>query len=122
MSGYGEPMNRQFLARYVSPWTLRREREQQQKIAAIRQRDGENCRRCRRPIRFDLPEGHDRGPRVLSLETTPSAEPLPLEALCLCHVRCNAAGSDDTDEVTERLRRKSEAALLSKARKSRKRA
>ena len=122
MSGYGEPMNRQFLARYVSPWTLRREREQQQRIAAIRQRDGENCRRCRRPIRFDLPDGHDRGPRVLTIESSPPGQPAALEALCLCHVRCNSAGADNTDEVTERLRRKSEAALLSKSRKVRKRA
>jgi len=122
MSGYGETMNRQFLARYVSPWTLRREREQQQRIAAIRQRDGETCRRCRRPIRFDLPDGHDKGPRVLTIERSPAGEPETLEALCLCHVRCNSAGADQTDEVTERLRRKSEAALLSKSRRAKKRA
>lgn len=122
MSGYGEPMNRQFLARYVSPWTLRREREQQQRIAAIRSRDGENCRRCRRPIRFDLPDGHDKGPRVLSIESNPAAEPQPIEALCLCHVCCNAAGADNTDEVQDRVRRKSEAALLPKSRKTSKRA
>ena len=122
MSGYGVPMNRQFLARYVSPWTLRRERELQQRIAAIRSRDGENCRRCRRPIRFDLPTGHDKGPRVLTIETRPAGEPETLDALCLCHVRCNSAGADQTDEVTERLRRKSEAALLSKSRRAKKRA
>ena len=122
MSGYGEAMNRQFLARYVSPWTLRREREQQQRIAAIRSRDGENCRRCRRPIRFDLPDGHDKGPRVLAVDSNPTEGQPALDALCLCHVRCNSAGADDTDEVTERLRRKSEAALLSKSRRARKRA
>ena len=122
MSGYGEAMNRSFLAKYVSPWTLRRDREQQQRIAAIRQRDGEDCRRCRRPIRFDLPDGHDKGPRVLSIESNAPGEPQPLEALCLCHVRCNSAGADNTDEVTERMRRKSEAALLPKSRKARKRA
>ena len=115
-------MNRSFLAKYVSPWTLRRDREQQQRIAAIRQRDGEDCRRCRRPIRFDLPDGHDKGPRVLNIESNPAVEPVAIEALCLCHVRCNSAGADNTDEVTERMRRKSEAALLPKSRKARKRA
>ena len=37
--------------------------------------------------------------------------------LCLTHRRCNAANADNTAEVTDRIRRKQEAELFSKARK-----
>lgn len=97
------------LARYVSPWTLKRDRVRQQRVAALRKRDGDDCRRCRRPIRFDLPPGHDKGPSVQSIAGGDG-----LENLCLCHGRCNAAGEDHTDEVTERIRRRSEAALFAR--------
>ena len=110
------------IARYVTPWKYQRERREAERVRALKVRDGEACARCRRPIRFDLPDGHDKGPRVLTIERSPAGEPETLEALCLCHVRCNSAGADQTDEVTERLRRKSEAALLSKSRRARKRA
>ena len=110
-------MTRSFIARHVSPWAIRRERVEQQRVAALRERDGDNCRRCRRPLRFDLPRGHDRGPRVESIAPWHGeGEPQPLDNLCLCHGRCNAAGADNTDEVTERIRRKGEAALLSRKR------
>jgi len=110
-------MTRSFIAKYVSPWAIRRDRAEQQRVAALRDRDGDNCRRCRRPMRFDLPRGHDRGPKVESIAPYEGdGEPQPLDNLCLCHGRCNAAGADNTDEVTERIRRKSEAALLSRKR------
>jgi hypothetical protein len=115
-------MSRSFLARYVSPWTLRKDKEQQQRIAAIRNRDGENCRRCRRPMAFDLPAGHERGPKIERIAGSANGEVEAIEDLCLCHVRCNSAGEDHTDEVQERLRRKAEAALLPKSRKARRRA
>jgi hypothetical protein len=115
-------MSRSFLARYVSPWTLRKDKEQQQRIAEMRKRDGENCRRCRRPMAFDLPAGHEKGPKIERIAAGENGEAGTLEELCLCHVRCNSAGADDTDEVQERLRRKAEAALLPKSRKARRRA
>ena len=85
-------------------------------MAALRGRDGDSCRRCRRPIRFDLPPGHDKGPRIEQFQNVPNDDDESIENLCLCHGRCNAAGADNTDEVTERIRRKSEADLLSKKR------
>ena len=106
-------MTRSFISRYVSPWASGRDRQLQQRVAALRERDGDNCRRCRRPIRFDLPRGHDRGPKLEIVAAEAAAEAETLANLCLCHGRCNAAGADNTDEVTERIRRKSEAALLS---------
>lgn len=106
------------LAKYVSPWTLKRDKEKQQRVAALRQRDGDDCRRCRRPIRFDLPRGHDKGPKLECIAMA-AEEGEQLDSLCLCHTRCNSAGADNTDEVVERIRRKSEAALLSSSRRSR---
>jgi len=112
-------MSPTFLARYVSPWALKRDKEHQQRVAALRQRDGDNCRRCRRPIRFDLPRDHDKGPKVETVATQIASEPQDFDNLCLCHGRCNAAGEDSTTEVTERIRRKNEADLLVSSRKAR---
>ena len=50
-------MSRTLIARYVTPWKYKRERELLQRVAELRARDGDNCLRCRRPIRFDLPPG-----------------------------------------------------------------
>ena len=107
------------VVRYLNPWRLKREREAA-RVAALRARDGEACARCRRPMRFDLPAGHDQGVKVEPI--VPGARTDALEQLRLCHPRCNASGMDHTDEVTERVRRKNEAALFAKARKRRKKA
>ena len=111
-------MTRSFIAKYVSPWALRKDKQLLQRVAALRERDGDNCRRCRRPIRFDLTRGHDKGPTVQRIAMDAAAETRSLDELCLCHLRCHAAGADNTDEVTERIRRKSEAELLSSSRRS----
>lgn len=108
------------IARYVTPWKFKRERELQQRIAQLRGRDGDNCLRCRRPIRFDLAAGHDKGPKIEPLFSGPVLEADAIENLCLCHGRCNADSGDNTTEVTERVRRKVEADLF--ARTERKRA
>lgn len=110
-------MSRFDLARFVTPWKFRRE-QQERRLAALRERDGDDCRRCRRPIRFDLPPGHDKGPRVEPILAGDGGDGT-LENLCLCHGRCNAAGLDHTDEVTERIRRKGEAELLASSRERR---
>ena len=103
-------MSRAILAKYVTPWKFRRE-QQAQRVAALRQRDGDDCRRCRRPIRFDLTPGHDKGPKIED-----AGDGQALDELFLCHGRCNAAGADATAEVAERVRRRGEAELFTKAR------
>jgi hypothetical protein len=101
---------------------LGRGREQElRKLAALRQRDGDRCRRCRRPIRFDLPPGHDLGVRIEQLVPSAAAKATDdLANLCLTHGRCNAKAGDDTGEVRERLRPQREADLFAKARRKRK--
>lgn len=98
------------ILRFLNPRKYRRDREAEQ-VRALVARDGANCARCRRQLRFDLPAGHDLGAII-----EPGASP---DTAHLCHRRCNPPGSDHTDEVTERVRRKHEAALFSKARKRR---
>ena len=104
------------LKRYLNPWKFKREQETLQRIAELRSRDGDHCRRCRRPMRFDLPRGHDLAPKIHDVAPAPPNEPPALDALCLCHTRCNAAGTDHTPLVTERARRKNEAELFARRR------
>ena len=108
-------MQRTSIARYLAPWAFKRAKEQQ-RLEQLRGRDGDNCWRCRRPLRFDLPGGHDQGPTIQSFaEGTVS-----LDNFCLTHRRCVTEALDRTAEVEERLRLKREAELLEKSRKRRK--
>jgi len=105
------------IARYVTPWKYQRERREAERVRALKVRDGEACARCRRPIRFDLPAGHDQGVRIEEIvPAAADAEP-DLSSLRLTHRRCNASGVDHTDEVTERIRRKNEAELFARSKK-----
>jgi hypothetical protein len=105
------------LGRYLNPWKFKREQEELQRIAELRQRDGDHCRRCRRAIRFDLPVGHDQAPKIHDLSARPEGEPPALERLCLVHTRCNAAGANNTAEVRERVQRRNEAALFANSKR-----
>ena len=104
------------LARYLNPWKYKREQEELQRIAELRSRDGECCRRCRRSIRFEFPSGHEQAPKIHHAAATVEGQPVALDDLCLVHTRCNAAGADNTVEVKQRVQRKNEAALLSRKR------
>lgn len=110
-------MSNAVLAKYLTPWKFRRAQEREQRIAELRRRDGDDCRRCRRPMRFGLTPGHELGPKVEEVAPTPEGEAPALESLCLTHRRCNAAGQDNTAEVAERARRKNEAELFARSRK-----
>jgi len=105
------------LARFVTPWSYRRAQEEAARVEALKARDGECCRRCRRPIRFDLTDGDDQGPKVEPIGPQPVDGPANLGALVLCHRRCNGIGADHTNEVQERRRRSNEAELFAKSRK-----
>jgi hypothetical protein len=92
-------------------------RARAERLDALRSRDGDNCARCRRPLRFDLPSGHDAAPKLEPILRDANRGAAALDNLCLCHTRCNAQGTDHTGEVTERVRRKAEAALFAKPRR-----
>jgi len=109
-------MSHSTIARYVNPWKFKREREKLQRLAELRRRDGDDCRRCRRPMRFDLPEGHDLGPKVEEVLAVAGGE-AAVANLCLTHRRCNSERADFTAEVKERIRRRNEAQLFVRSRK-----
>lgn len=95
-------MSRSAIVRCLNPWLARRE-ELKRQLELLRARDGDNCRRCRRPIRFDLPARHDRGPILQPMDGQGDGD-ASLDNLCLCHGRCNAEAGDNTQEVQERMR------------------
>lgn len=101
-------MTRSSIVRYLNPWLARRE-EQRARVEALRRRDGENCRRCRRPMRFDLPGGHDKAPKLEQILPLANGGPQALDNLCLCHTRCNADSGDATAAVLERVQAREEA-------------
>ena len=103
------------IVKFVNTWKLHHQ-QLEQRLQALRQRDGEDCRRCRRPMRFDLSSGHDLAPK---LEQVLSGTAEELENLCLTHRRCISEGFDHTVEVKERIRRRAEADLLSSSRRRR---
>ena len=110
-------MSTSVIVQYLNPWKARRVKVQQ-RVDALRSRDGDNCRRCRRPIRFDLADGHDRGPKLEQIRPLASGEGQILDNLCLCHGRCNAEQADNTIEVQHRIRVKNEADLFVRSRKA----
>ena len=103
------------MLRYFNPWKYRRQ-QAAERVRALRERDGDACARCRRPMRFDLPKGHDQGAK---LEPVVRGAGEGLDNLRLCHGRCNPVGVNHTEEVLHRARLKNEAALFARAKKSR---
>lgn len=99
-------MTAKSLARYLIPWRLGRDRAQQL-IDALRRRDGDHCRRCRRPLRFDLPHGHDKAPTPVTIGPAVGGA-AALDRLVLCHTRCNPGMVDHTAEVQQRLQSRDE--------------
>ena len=106
------------MLKLLNPWKYRRE-QQAQRVRTLRARDGDDCARCRRPMRFDLPAGHDQGAAVEPVGRGAASGGHALDNLRLCHGRCNPVGVNHTDEVLHRARLKNEAALFANAKKSR---
>ena len=101
-------MPRRDIAKYLNPWMFQRDKKRQ-RFELLRQRDGDNCWRCRRPMRFDLLRGDDQAPTIEHLRPKAQGGTLALDNLCLCHGRCNRELGDKTREVKERLRARADA-------------
>ncbi len=102
-------MGRKNIAKYLNPWMFMRDKKRE-RFAALRERDGDDCWRCKRPMHFDLPRGHQQAPTIEHLKPSSKGGTNELGNLCLCHARCNWAMADSTPEVKERMRRKAEEA------------
>jgi 5-methylcytosine-specific restriction endonuclease McrA len=110
---------RKDIVRYLNPWMFQRDKKRR-RFEELRRRHGDNCWRCRRPMRFDLPSGHDQAPTIEHLQPKSkggaSSKGGALDNLCLCHVRCNQMTVDSTREVQERMRLRAEEAVAPKRR------
>ena len=104
--------------RFLMPGRYARELRAQ-RLAELRERDGDHCRRCRHPIRFELPEGRDQAAKIDEIVAGAAGGRGAIDNLCLTHARCNANAGDNTVAIRERLRPQREAELFSKARKKR---
>jgi hypothetical protein len=100
-------MTRKNIAKYFVPWMFQRAKKQC--FAELHARDGDNCWRCRRPMRFDLPRTHEKAPSIEHIRPKSKGGTMALDNLCLCHRRCNWDLGDKTPEVKERLRLRAEA-------------
>lgn len=101
------------IVKLLNPWRARRE-EMQRRVDELRKRDGDTCRRCRRPMQFDLPSGNDSAPALIDLGDGSGA----VDDLCLCHTRCNAETVDNTVEVQERMKLRLETEAAAQRRKA----
>ena len=99
-------MRHEAIVKYLNPWMYQRDRKRE-RFAALRARDGDNCWRCRRPMRFDLPPAHEKAPTIEHLRPQSKGGTGALDNLCLCHRRCNWDLGDNSREVKERMRSRS---------------
>lgn len=113
-------MSRNSIAKYFNPWMFQREKKRL-RFQQLRDRDGDNCWRCRRPMRFDLPRGHDLAPTIEHLQPKSKGGTGEMGNLCLCHGRCNRIMADATPEVKERMRKKAEADLFAQSKRRKRR-
>lgn len=90
------------IVRYLSTWIARRDEHLQQQLEALRSRDGDICRRCRRELRFDLPSDHGLAPTIQPIGESPVGAATSIDELCLCHGRCNAEAVDIPSETKKR--------------------
>lgn len=93
-------MPRTIIAKYLNPWMFKRE-QAQQRFEELRQRDGDKCWRCHRPMRFDLPRGHDNAPTVEQILSKSKGGTGALDNLCLCHRHCNRLTASSHPEAKE---------------------
>ena len=96
-------MPRKLFAKYLNPWMFEREKKRQ-RFEQLRQRDGDKCWRCRRPMRFDLPRGHDQAPTLEHILARSKGGTSALDNLCLCHGRCNRLLANNHPAVKQRMR------------------
>jgi 5-methylcytosine-specific restriction endonuclease McrA len=108
-------MPRKDIVKYFHPWMFMRDKKRQ-RFAELRERDGDHCWRCRRPMQFDLPRGHEKAPTIEHRLPKSKGGTNALDNLCLCHGRCNWAMGDATPQVKERMRLRAEEAAVPKRR------
>jgi 5-methylcytosine-specific restriction endonuclease McrA len=83
-------------------WVFRRARRK--RIAALRARDGDNCWRCNRPMRFGAPFNRGKAATVEHVLARALGGTDDLGNLRLCHIGCNRHLGTAPPEQKERMR------------------
>lgn len=87
---------------FLPGWVHRRLRKK--KLAAIRVRDGDDCWRCNRPMRFEGPPNCGKAATIEHVMPRSKGGSDALTNLRLCHVGCNRHLADRLPEQKERMR------------------
>ena len=74
------------------------------KFARVRRRDGDDCWRCGRPMRFEGPPNCGKAATIEHVQPLSRGGSWALDNLRLCHVGCNRHLGDRTPEEKERMR------------------
>ena len=78
--------------------------EKKQRFAAVRARDGDDCWRCNRPMRFEGPPNCGKAATIEHVLPRSKGGGDDLGNLRLCHVGCNRHLADHPPEQKERMR------------------
>ncbi len=87
---------------FLPGWVHRRLRKR--RIAALRTRDGGDCWRCNRPMRFEGPPNCGKAATIEHVLPRSKGGGNDLANLRLCHVGCNRHLADHAPEQKERMR------------------
>ena len=90
--------------RWSVPWWIARHRKKKVRLAALRARDGDDCWRCGRPMRFEGPPNRGRAATIEHLRPRSQGGTGALDNLRLCHVGCNRHLGAHPPEQKERMR------------------
>ena len=87
---------------FLPGWAHRRLRKR--RLAALRARDGDNCWRCRKPMRFEGPPNCGKAATIEHILPRSKGGGDELANLCLCHPGCNRHLADHSPAQKERMR------------------
>ena len=96
-------MARKFAAKYLNPWMFAREAKRA-RVQALRDRDGDTCWRCHRPMRFGSPFNCGKSATIEHKLPKSLGGTGQLDNLVLCHVGCNRHLGANPAEQKERMR------------------
>jgi len=91
------------IAKYLNPWMFKREKDRQ-RFAKVRERDGDNCWRCHRPMNFTEPRDKAKSATVEHVQPRALGGTSALENLVLCHAGCNRHLGANIPEQKQRMR------------------
>ena len=96
-------MPRKPFAKYL-PWWMQKHIRNQERRAAVRKRDGDECWHCGNPMRFGPPFNAGKAATIEHVMPLSQGGTWALGNLRLCHGRCNRHLGAHSPEQKERMR------------------